>query len=291
MITVALKLPFGGAMSVSFEEVFPGIWTAGSSQAPPLLMLHGWGGTGPSNFSFSVEVLSRDWHMVAIDLAGHGHGTRLKGINLSAEDLAEDVREKMGIVGLTSATVAGYSLGGAVAQALWHNHCDTVEGLILAGTATRLSPTPIANAALHGWAATSGLAGPAWGALGAGIRTVLQVGANRGIGVTNISGVAEHDGPAVQLLARSIANFNSGPWIREVDVPVGVMVCLNDRLVPTRRQSKLAEMARAVKTIEVPGGHLGFLRHPEIFAVAFRELASSVYHAAHPTVPNLEQSR
>lgn len=263
-----------------FEEILPGVWRAGQQENPPLVLLHGWGGTGPSNFGFAVETLSRHWELTAIDLAGHGHGTRLNKSDVSVEDLTDDATEKMVLLGISSAIIVGYSLGGAVAQTLWHNFPSHVKGLVLGGTATRLSPTPIANFALHAWASTNALTGPAWGALGAGARAVLRLGANRGVDVTNMSGVADHNGTAIQLLAKGVANFNSGDWIDDVDVPVGVLVCLDDRLVPTRRQYRLAERTKAVSTVSVPGGHLGFLRNPQVFASALEEVAAVVSHVA-----------
>jgi 3-oxoadipate enol-lactonase len=259
-------------------EVLPGVWQAGKQNAPNLVMLHGWGGTGPANFGVAVETLSREFFLTIIDLAEHGRGSRLNKSDLSIIDLADDVAEKMTLVGVRSATVVGYSLGGAVAQELWRSHRERVSALVLAATATRLCPTTIANIALHGWAATNLLAGPAWGALGAGARTLLRLGANRGFDTTNLSGVASHNGPAVQLLAREIATFNSTEWITDVDVPVGVLVCSGDRLVPTGRQHQLAMLTNAEKVIELPGGHLGFLRHPEMFAAALREVSKAVTH-------------
>ena len=263
-----------------FEEILPGVWRAGQEKNSPLILLHGWGGTGPSNFGFATKTLTEHWQLTAIDLAGHGHGTRLGKGDVSVEDLTDDVVEKIVLAGVSPAIIVGYSLGGAVAQTLWHNSPTHVKGLVLGGTATRLSPTPITNFALHLWASTNTLTGPAWGAFGAGARAVLRLGANRGVDVTNMSGVADHNGPAIQLLAKGIANFNSGDWIDEIDVPVGVLVCLDDRLVPTRRQYRLAERTKAVSTVSVPGGHLGFLRTPQAFASALQEIAAVVSHVA-----------
>jgi pimeloyl-ACP methyl ester carboxylesterase len=262
---------------MAFRETIPGVWQSGVGRRPSLVMLHGWGGTGPANFGFAAEVLSRDWHVTAVDLAGHGHGTRLASGEVSVGDLAADVDDRLAAAGVsTPSVIVGYSLGGAVAQQMWLDYPQRVSGLVLAATAAKLSPTPVACVALHGWAATTGVTGPLWGAVGAGVRTVLRLGANRGFDVTNMSGVGEHNGPAVQMLARGVANFNSAKWIGGVDVPVGVLVCKNDRLVPTHRQHQLAKLVAADTVVEVPGGHLGFLRHPKLFAAAFRQLTRTV---------------
>lgn len=259
-----------------FSEVEEGVWQCGSVNKPDLVMLHGWGGTGPANFSFAVEALAKKWCVTAVDLAGHGHGTRFNFEDVTVSDLAFDVVEKLSSVNITESVFVGYSLGGAVAQQLWREHPEVVSGLVLAATAAKLSPTFIANAALKTWASTTGLSGPFWGAVGMGARTVLRLGANRGVDVTNMSGVLDHNGPSVQLLARSVANFSSEVWIGKVDVPVGVLVCENDRVVPTGRQYQLAELTKAVKVVKAPGGHLGFLRYPGIYADALRVLTKSV---------------
>lgn len=262
---------------MAFRETVPGVWQCGDSRRPSIVLLHGWGGTGPANFGFAAEALSREWWVTAVDLAGHGNGTRLGAADVSVADLAADVAAQLTRAGVTRPSVfVGYSLGGAVAQQMWRDYPQRVDGLVLAACATSLSPTPVAHAALHGWAATTALTGPLWGALGVGARTALRVGANRGWDVTNLSGVAAHNGPAVQLLARSVANFSSRDWVGDIDVPVGVLVCRNDRLVPTSRQRDLAAVVHAVATVDVPGGHLGFLRHPGVLAAAIRQLARAV---------------
>ena len=40
----------------------------------------------------------------------------------------------MDVLGIESAIVVGYSMGGPVAQLLWHRHPKKVDGLVLSAT-------------------------------------------------------------------------------------------------------------------------------------------------------------
>lgn len=263
-------------MPKPFLEVAPGVWQTGNSHNPDLVMLHGWFATGPTNFSFASELLSQRWHVTAFDL--HGHGTRLhdQRKRTTVKDITEDVITRMDTAGISNATILGFSLGGAVAQQLWLDAKHLVGGLVLAGTATKLSPTPIAELALKTMASTYRVNAPILSAAGAATRGILRLGANRSTAIVNLSGLGEYDNAAIQMMAKGIADFNSREWVTKIDVPTAVVVCLNDRMVPTRRQKKLAELTNATKTLFVPGGHLGFLRHSSEYAQKFDEAAKTV---------------
>jgi predicted MPP superfamily phosphohydrolase len=119
---------------MAFRETIPGVWQSGVGRRPSLVMLHGWGGTGPANFGFAAEVLSRDWHVTAVDLAGHGHGTRLASGEGSVGDLAADVDDRLAAAGVQ----------------LLHNRWVDVGPLIVAGTDDHLAGAADPVAALAG---------------------------------------------------------------------------------------------------------------------------------------------
>jgi pimeloyl-ACP methyl ester carboxylesterase len=266
----------------TFAEIADGVWGAGDPSKPSLVVLHGWGGDGPTNFAFALEHLVLDWHVVAIDLPGHGRGPR----DLAVGDLrvvTDHVAELMAVHCHEPVVVLGYSLGGAVAQDLWWRHRHLVAGLVLAATAAKLCPRGIERTAMRAFARLGGFSRPLWGALGVGGRAVLRLGANRGYDVANLTGLGELDGPTFQMLARAVADFDAEGFIGDVDVPVAVVICEDDRIVPTARQEHLADLVEAAHVARCPGGHLGFLRHPEVFADAVADAARAARSVTTPT--------
>jgi len=60
---------------------------------------------------------------------------------------------------------------------------------------------------------------------------------------------------AIPLAMNAFGNFTSAPWIGQVDVPTAVVVTDQDKVVPTRRQLKLAESIPGAFVHRAPGGH------------------------------------
>ena len=71
--------------------------------------------------------------MIAIDHRGHGHGIRTRHFRLA--DCADDVAALADVLGIKQLTAVGYSMGGPIAQLLWHRHRSLVNGLVFCATA------------------------------------------------------------------------------------------------------------------------------------------------------------
>ncbi|MCA7118955.1 MAG: acetoin dehydrogenase dihydrolipoyllysine-residue acetyltransferase subunit [Acidibrevibacterium sp.] len=89
---------------------------AGPEDAPPLLLIHGFGGD-LGNWMFLQPLLAARFRTIAIDLPGHGGSTKtLAGANIAA--LARAVAALARARGLGHVHLVGHSLGGAVALML-----------------------------------------------------------------------------------------------------------------------------------------------------------------------------
>ncbi len=89
---------------------------AGPEDAPPLVLIHGFGGD-LNNWLFLQPLLAARFHTFAIDLPGHGGSTKtLPGGNFAA--LARAVAAFLRARGIGPAHLVGHSLGGAVALML-----------------------------------------------------------------------------------------------------------------------------------------------------------------------------
>jgi pimeloyl-ACP methyl ester carboxylesterase len=125
-----LRLP-GRSVFVGDNEFF--VREAGDSDSPPLVLVHGWGDHSLVVWWKLIERLAAQYRVVVPDTRSTGKSDPIRG-RFEVADLADDLAGVMTAVGIESAHVAGYSLGGMVALELAHRHPHRVDKLILAGT-------------------------------------------------------------------------------------------------------------------------------------------------------------
>jgi pimeloyl-ACP methyl ester carboxylesterase len=75
---------------------------------------------------------------------------------------------------------------------------------------------------------------------------------------------------------QAVGEFTSHSWIGSVDVPTALVVTRHDRVVPPRRQWKLARALPDAHVVELDGGHDVFLHSPARFAVAVESACEAV---------------
>ena len=101
---------------------------------PPLVLLHGWCVNSYVNFGSAYDTLAEQRRVIMIDIRGHGFGAETDE-RFSLQTCADDVLEVLDSLGVSTFTVVGYSLGGALAQLVARMAPDRVTGLVLAATA------------------------------------------------------------------------------------------------------------------------------------------------------------
>lgn len=104
----------------------------------PIVFIHGFGCTH-AVWDEVTERLQPGFQTLALDLRGAGFSDRTYGA-LGLEDLADDVEQVIGRLGLGPATIVGHSMGGMVSQHLYFAAPDLVRGLVLCGTAGAVTP-------------------------------------------------------------------------------------------------------------------------------------------------------
>jgi pimeloyl-ACP methyl ester carboxylesterase len=75
---------------------------------------------------------------------------------------------------------------------------------------------------------------------------------------------------------QAVSGFSSHAWIGSIDVPTAVVVTRNDRVVPPRRQWKLARALPHATVVELDGGHDVFLHSPARFGAAVESACAAV---------------
>jgi pimeloyl-ACP methyl ester carboxylesterase len=99
---------------------------------PAIVLLHGWC-CDRSFLAPQIEYFaSRDHHVVALDLRGHGQSGRgPESAESSVELLADDVAWLIEQLGLGRVMVAGHSMGGVVALELANRRAELVERIAM----------------------------------------------------------------------------------------------------------------------------------------------------------------
>jgi len=105
----------------------------------PLVLVHGVGG-GAENWDGVVASLpQKRFQVIRLDLSGHG-GSGPIASPCTVQDLARDVTDVMDALGVKSAAIAGFSLGGLIAQSLALDSPDRVTRLALIATVAGRTP-------------------------------------------------------------------------------------------------------------------------------------------------------
>ena len=96
-----------------------------------ILFLH-YGGGNLVMWRDVVPFFQDDFHIVLVDLRGHGKSDKPKeGYHI--DDMAEDIVEVLDFLGIEKAHVVGSSLGAEVGLSLAANHPDKVRSLVCEG--------------------------------------------------------------------------------------------------------------------------------------------------------------
>jgi len=254
---------------------------AGPSDAPTIILLHGWTVTAALNWFRTFEPLSERFHVVALDHRGHGRGIRSPE-RFRLEEAADDVAALAELLGIDSAIVAGYSMGGTVAQLTARRHPDLVSGLILSATWSRMPPkrrdTRLLRMAGRAAAPTK---------LFSEERQLEFIERGYALSSSTPTGerpkwfedeVAAAHVPSILEAAGEMARFDSRLWLPTLTVPTGVLITTRDTLISPDLQHELASHVPHAHIRHVGIDHDGCVTRPEEFVPAFLELVDAVTH-------------
>ena len=242
----AVELPGRGT---TFVRELPG-----PVGAPTLLLLHGWTVTADLNWFTCYDSLGDHFRVVALDHRGHGRGIKAKE-PFTLEACADDAAALLDVLGIDTVVPVGYSMGGAIAQLVWRRHCERVSGLVLSATSRTFNTNrseALSFLGLGGLAVISRLApdqAREWMA--------EQFIARKGRTYEDwaLAQVRGNDITNVLEAGSALGRFSSREWVTNIDLPSAVVVTMQDRTVPTRRQLRLAESLPNSRVFRVAAGH------------------------------------
>ena len=223
------------------------------SDAPAVMLLHGWMVSADLNWSGSyAAVAEAGYRVLALDHRGHGRGIRaLEPFRLA--DCAADAAAVLRQLDAAPAIIVGYSMGGTIAQLMVRDHPDVVGGLVFSGTCQHFQDPETRR--LWKWMGAVGLL------LGIAPRPLYTAGFKRsGIPVNErtawwLSELMRHQARDVAEAGRELGRFDSRPWLRVTDVPAAMVLTSRDTAVAPAKQRELARAVGAA-IFEAPIDHL-----------------------------------
>jgi len=234
----------------------------GPAGAPNVVLLHGWIASGGLNWFTAVGPLSQRYRVIAPDMRGHGRGIRSRR-RFRLADCADDVAALLDQLGAEPAIVVGYSMGGPIAQLLWHRHPDRVAGLVLCATSYRFVRGARERVIFGTMMAT------AVGTTRTGVRLsrastaslrrwAPPVSATRPASLRAWAAgeMRRHDAVKLMEAGQAIGSYNARRWIETIDVPTTVVVTERDRAIDPREQLKMAAAIPGAVVQRLDDGHV-----------------------------------
>jgi pimeloyl-ACP methyl ester carboxylesterase len=241
----------------------------------PIVLLHGWTVTADLNFFTVYGGLRNVGRVIAIDARGHGRGIRPRG-PVRFEDMADDVEAVLSALDIDRAVIAGYSMGGAVAQLAAHRHPTRVAGLVLCSTSCRFRRSTEAR---FMWDRVMPLTAAALSLAPSSLRHGLfeRVAMTRTDTAPRwmLEQAARNDPAALVQSGVEIGRFDATPWIADLPMPIASVVTLQDTTVPTKWQLATARRAGAA-VFEVDADHRAAVSCPDLFVPSLRRAIAAV---------------
>ena len=235
---------------------------AGPPGAPTVVLLHGLLASAGLNWFQVFEPLGEHFRVIAPDLRGHGRGLRSRR-RFRLADCADDVAALLDEMGVESAIVVGYSMGGPVAQLLWKQHPDKVDGLVMCATGVQFVPG-VRERLIFVTAMAAAAASTRLGQAATQVpvdwvrRRVPSVVRARPSSFRRWAAaeMRRHDPRLVMEAANAVGNYNARSWIGNVDVPTSLIITTEDRAIPPLQQLKLLLAIPHARVHQVADGHI-----------------------------------
>jgi pimeloyl-ACP methyl ester carboxylesterase len=204
---------------------------------PPLLLLHGLMVTGEM-FEPVIDHFAARHRVIVPDLRGHGRSRDLP-LPYTNDQLASDLARLLDHLGIESASVLGYSNGGAVAQQLALDYPERCDRLMLVCTYAYNLATPIEWIEGHLLPPLIYALGPARFADFGISQVKLPEGKGRTAFLAAAKLMADQDRKKMEFAFRDAMAFDSRSRLAEIQCPTLIVAAANDQAVPMHHAKML----------------------------------------------------
>lgn len=290
--TPTWKVPQSHPWRIPGKLVFVGdqeflVRQTGKEDGPDLVLIHGLGGASLAEWYGIGPLLSDRFRITLVDHRSHGHSPRtIERFDIAT--LADEVAAVLVQVGITNASVVGYSMGGTIAQELAHRHPLIVDRLILIGTFVShrgglKSLRWLGSHIVRAWERFTGVGTPEFRA-----GYLLATGAvERRHGRWLWQETHSRDVEAGAAATMALLRFDSSEWIKSIDQPTLVIIPLADQLVPVSWQYHLAGELKNARVLELVGArHEAPITHPEPIAEAISQFVGGLAERERDDLPD-----
>lgn len=226
---------------------------AGPEDADPIVLIHGLAGSSLGEWYRVAPGLAVSHRVILVDHRGHGLSALTRG-RYEISEVADDLAGVLDQMGVGSAHIVGYSLGGTIAQAFANAYPGRVRKLVLIGTFA-YHPEPLRSLRSLGTIlvrAFERLTGVGTADVRAGY--LLATGAvkpEHARWLWDETHRRDLDAGAQATLA--MVRFDSRDWIGRLEVESLVVIPLRDQLVPVAWQYEMAAMLKDATVVELVG--------------------------------------
>lgn len=261
---------------------------AGPAQAPRLLLVHGLGQNGFTDWMPVLPALAQRWQVTAIDLPGFGYSSTPLA-KLSPTNLARVLAALLQREGAGPVAVLGHSMGGAVALRLAEQQPAAVSGLVLVDVAGILHRTAFTKHLASLPVTVAGVPEPLKEPV-ARLRDLGNLLVERAFGLPGDPTRVLRESEALWALAlRDRASANAamalvdedfGAALRTVTQPVWLIWGEADAVAPLRTGELLARRLPQAQLLTLPGvGHVPMVQATQDF---LRLLATALEQSPAP---------
>ncbi len=256
-----VRIP-GRSVFVGEKEFF--VRETGPTDAPVLVLVHGWALDGEMTFYRIVPSLAERYRVIIPDHRNHGRSEWIRG-RFDVDVIAEELAGVLDAVGVSKATLFGWSMGGMATQELALRRPDLVERIILGGTAAFPVPRHRAVTRTVFWLGRALARISRYELASASDAVFSRVGAVAPEHRRWLRAALLRRDPTLYYEAGAAAwRFDSRDWVKRVKIPALVVIPTEDQLVPATAQHELATLLPNAEVVElVGGGHESILSRPD----------------------------
>lgn len=269
-----------------------GIWYETFGSGEPLLLIMGLSGTIQS-WGLQIPELAQSHRLICLDNRGVGRSGKPLG-PYSIEAMAADALAVLDAAGVDSAHVLGVSMGGLIAQALYHHQPDRVRSLILGCTGTGPNDPSYVPPEPHVWeilqldrateppeqlleAMTRIFYHPSYRARMSNLTArLLQLQQNQ----------PQPPHAYMAQLSSCLNHAHNSPRLKNIQVPTLVLHGDDDEIWPLANADYLAEHIPGAELVVIPGsGHMFMIEKPREFNRTVLDFLTRFSHEPMMAVP------